>query len=672
MNAGHERSAVATPPDHAPNGPGWPRSLVGLATAAILLRLLLFLGRGHYVAFDEGWYLLLGRNLWAGDGYTLSGLQHVALSPLFPVLAGALDAVTGDAVWAGRLVAAVASGLVVVPCWFVFHRLAGRTTTVIACSFVALMPSLAPFVAPYWIGWDLWVGAEPLLHLFLFTGLAFFLRAWERGSKGAAVGCGLAFGLAYLARAEAIVAFALLGLVAAFAARRSLRARALPAALCAAAFALAATPYWSYLHDSLGRWAITGRGIQVVPSPRNGAAASGTAANRIEAMLWWDESTYVRALYSLNAAGTALANGYWGVRPAGAERADEDGALPDTGAAVSGRMEGSSGQARPATPDSARPAPSATPAAAPPGGQAEAQPSGAAAPPEGPAPDGGLLGSLGRYVRAMGIAVPWYAWLFVAIGVAAPALVTRRGAPGAGRGPAASSGATPTAPGGTSSSPASAAPDEARRPDLEALVAAPIIGTSVLIAVLVATDPRTQLFVAPLACFYAARGTLVAARALEAKMGTEVRTIFATGLVAGALALVLFATHARRLYLSLAVGSPHHIVAAENAVVGAALRGATPPHATVMSWHPAIALFADRDWRVLPLEPMNRIVGYARTQPTPYLVFSVYYPPELLQAEEPHYLVVHVAAETPSSVRWRIEVQEGGATYAFGRLIADS
>jgi hypothetical protein len=33
---------------------------------------------------------------------------------------------------------------------------------------------------------------------------------------------------------------------------------------------------------------------------------------------------------------------------------------------------------------------------------------------------------------------------------------------------------------------------------------------------------------------------------------------------------------------------------------------------------------------------------------------------------------VHVAAETPSSVRWRIEVQEGGATYAFGRLIADS
>ena len=606
--------------------------LLTLVCAAVLLRLLLFLGRGHYVAFDEGWYLLLGRNLWSGDGYTLSGLQHVALSPLFPVLAGALDILIGNAVWAGRLVAAVSAGLLVLPCWFVFRRLGGRPTAVIGCALVALMPSLAPFVAPFWIGWDLWVGAEPLLHLFLFTGLALFLSAWERGGRGAAVGCGIAFGLAYLARAEAIVAFALLGLVAVLAARRSMRARVVPAVLCVAAFGLTAAPYWSYLHDSLGRWAITGRGIQVAPSTRSGTGASPAQPNSIEAMLWRDDSAYVRTLYSLNADGTALANRYWGMRPTDQARTnapameDEGTRGPDQAPPPRSAEEPARGEAEPARGE----------ASVDEGlGETAADPSEPTTNEEGP------LAPLDRYIRAMGIVVPWYVWLFVAVGAAASF----------------AGGRERTA-------------EERRRLSLEALVVAPIVGTTVLIAILVATDPRTQLLLAPVACFYAARGALVVAGALDRKMGADVRLLFATALVAGALALVLFATHARRLYFSLAVGSPHHIVAAENAVVGAALRQATPPDATIMSWHPAVALFADRDWRVLPLEPMQRIVRYARTQPTPYLVFSVYYPPELLQAEEPHYLVVHVSAETPTSERWRIEVPPGRDIVAFGRLHA--
>jgi len=57
------------------------RALTLLTVAAIALRLLMFLGRGDYVAFDEGWYLLLGRNLLNGDGYTLAGLRHTVLSP---------------------------------------------------------------------------------------------------------------------------------------------------------------------------------------------------------------------------------------------------------------------------------------------------------------------------------------------------------------------------------------------------------------------------------------------------------------------------------------------------------------------------------------------------------------------------------------------------------------
>src|SRR5688500_10530290 len=187
------------------------RPVLVLTLAAILLRLLMLLGRGHYVAFDEGWYLLLGRNLWSGAGYTLSGLDHVTLSPLFPILAGFVALLIDDIVWAGRLVAAVCAGLLVVPCWYLFRRLANERIATLGALFVAVAPALAAFTVPFWIGWELWVGAEPVLHLFLFIGMALALRAFDRPAWGGAAACGAAFALAYLSRPEAIVVFALLG-----------------------------------------------------------------------------------------------------------------------------------------------------------------------------------------------------------------------------------------------------------------------------------------------------------------------------------------------------------------------------------------------------------------------------------------------------------------------------
>ena len=585
--------------------------VLALTIGAVALRLLMFLGRGHYVAFDEGWYLLLGRNFWSGQGYSLSGLEHVALSPLFPILAGALDRVLHDAVWAGRLVTALAAGLLVVPCWSIFERLGGRKVALLGALYVAVMPSLAPFVVPYWIGWDLWVGAEPLLHLFLFAGIALFLRAWERGSAASAAGCGAMLGLAYLSRPEAILVFGLLGILAVgtAAALRTLRARALPIALCALAFVVVAAPYWLYLHDTLGRWAISGRGVQVVaPAAAPGAGQGGAAPSTgIERMLWSDDDDYARSLYALDAGGTALASSYWGVRPA-----EEDAASPTPPNPAS---RAGSEVDTPAAPEAPAATPTA-PAPAPPPGAREAP------------------GALGLYVRALGVVVPWFVWPFAIFGLIAP-----RAAPWSRR--------------------------------LEALFAVPLAATSAVIAVVVATDPRTQLFVAPLVAFYAARGCIAAAGALEQRVGPELRRDVALGLVAGTLAVVMLGMSARRLYLSVAVGSPHHIVAAENAIVGDALRRTMPGHATVMSWHPALALFADRDWRVLPLEPMDRIVRWATTQPDPFIVLSVFYPPPILQGDEaPHYLVVPVPADTPASDAWRIDIAARTPVYATGILRA--
>ncbi|MGH7483890.1 MAG: ArnT family glycosyltransferase, partial [Longimicrobiales bacterium] len=481
-----------------------------IAAGAILLRLLLFTGRGAYVAFDEGWYLLLGRNVWDGDGFRLSGLRHVALSPLFPLLAGGVDVLVDDIVWAGRLVAAVTSGLLVVPCWSILRRFATPRSALLGAGFVALLPSLAPFVVAYWVGWDLWVGAEPVLHLFVYAGIALFLRALEDGGIRSAAACGACFALAYLARPEAIVVFAVLGLgAAAFALWRG-RPRPVQFMVCAAAFVVLSAPYWLYLHDALGRWTITGRAVTAASgsSGQDGA----TPRNPIEQMLWQDdESRYVGTLYALNPGGTELENSYWGVQ----EERGTDAApavVRDSLARGAAAQDGRRG--------------------------AVASPGEAAGAAEAPSP-------LGLYVHAMLTIVPWFIWPLVLVGLVAP--------------------------GG-------------RRP-LELLVIGPLLGASVIIAIAVATDPRTQLVLAPLAALYAARGVTVTGSLVDRRTSIGFRPGFVTAALASVLCVLLLGTSARRLYMSLAVGSPHHIVAAENERVGEALAGTIPPDQAVMSWH---------------------------------------------------------------------------------------
>ena len=72
------------------------RSALLLVLSAIAVRFIVFTSRGDYVAFDEGWYLLLGRSVFDGEGFRLSGLRHTTLSPLFPLAAGLADAVVGN------------------------------------------------------------------------------------------------------------------------------------------------------------------------------------------------------------------------------------------------------------------------------------------------------------------------------------------------------------------------------------------------------------------------------------------------------------------------------------------------------------------------------------------------------------------------------------------------
>jgi len=566
------------------------RTLALISAAAVALRLLMFTGRGDYIAFDEGWYLLLGRNVFDGDGYTLSGLRHVALSPLFPLLAGALGSVIDDIVWAGRIIAALAGGLLVVPCWHIAQRLGGRTVAMTAASFVAAMPSLAPFVAPFWIGWDLWVGAEPVLHLFVYAGIALTLRtlATRHAPDGALAG--LCFGLAYLARPEAVIAGGIAGMIAVCAAllRRDVRRSALPVALIALAFACTAAPYWIYLHDALGRWTLTGREVAAAPALRDAAAGSTSGSRVIDDMLWdRGGATYIETLYALDASGTRLANGYWGV--------------PDTS------------RARIVLPPSAAPAP-ATPQRA-----------------TGPAPAPAPPSRVSLYVQSLGRIVPLYVWSLFLLGM----LRIRR-----------------------------------RRLLSHVLASAPIVATSALVAIVVAVDPRTQLVIVPLVAIYAARGTLLLGHVVQRTVPPEsLRRRFTTLLIAGSVTAVLFGICARRLYLSLSLGSPHHTVGAANRAAGTALRDVVPADMPVMSWHPAIALFADRDWRVLPHAPLDAIVRFAAVSGSTHILLSPYYPgPRLLGDDARDQVLLAVPPDAALAPELHVELVRSSGPLTTGTV----
>ena len=572
------------------------QAVVTIAVGAVLLRLLLLLGRGDYLAFDEGWYLLLARSIYTGEGYSLVGMPHVTLSPLFPILAGALGWLIDSWLWGGRIVAAVASGLVVLPAWSIFRRLATGGSALVAAALVAVLPSMAPFVVPFWIGADLWVGAEPLLHLFLYTGVAFWLRAQAGGRLWSWGAAGAAFALAFVARPEAIITWGLLGLVSLAIAmsRRSPRTVA-GAALMGATLVVVAAPYWVYNHTITGEWTLTGRAVAPVATATRavGPLERGGPASGIEGMLWADDDAYERYLYGLDHTRLRLQSDYWG--------------FPG---------------------DSAMPQPVESGEAVP--------------PPPGSSPDRATdrPSTFALYVRALGIILPLLLWPFVILGLAQPR------------------------------------PRSVLRRELPVTLS--LVGTSLAIAFLVAVDPRTQLFLVPLLSLYAARGFSVVEQEVQKRThGRGLRPGFVeTGLAVIAVVWLL-GINAQRLYRSVVLGSPHHIVAEQNRLVAEGLdRVLEGEEGPVASWHPAIAVFADRDWRVLPYADLPAVARYTTAAGAKAVVLSAYYPPDVgVENLDTRYLVLKLPASATAEAvverapeRWNLQIEERDSIIATGSL----
>ena len=134
-------------------------------------------------------------------------------------------------------------------------------------------------------------------------------------------------------------------------------------------------------------------------------------------------------------------------------------------------------------------------------------------------------------------------------------------------------------------------------------------------------EPRSLLPLAPLAAIYAG---VALARARERMRGPLARAA-AVGLP-GLIALGLFWPVVRDGAQAWSGGTPLQQVASARRAVGAYLASHLGPDAVLMSWHPAVAIWARREWRVLPYDSFDRIAAYAAGQRAAALVFSRFEP----------------------------------------------
>jgi 4-amino-4-deoxy-L-arabinose transferase-like glycosyltransferase len=189
------------------------------------------------------------------------------------------------------------------------------------------------------------------------------------------------------------------------------------------------------------------------------------------------------------------------------------------------------------------------------------------------------------------------------------------------------------------------------------------LATIVVPGLLAYVEPRAMLIAVPIAC--ALSGVAVAAdvRPLESRLR---RRIVITGV------LLLLTPAAADLVRAWPQRTPLQRAASARRAVGAYLGAHLDSADRIVSWHPALAIWARRDWRVLPYDSLAPIVRYARAQQARVLVFSTFDPSPL--RDPPRAFTVLLLDSASGSGRGDIRLEQVDATplVLVGRLAPDS
>jgi len=179
----------------------------------------------------------------------------------------------------------------------------------------------------------------------------------------------------------------------------------------------------------------------------------------------------------------------------------------------------------------------------------------------------------------------------------------------------------------------------------------PLAVCALLPSMLTYVEPRSLLPLAPLAAIYAG----VALARLSAHAPTRMARPVTVALP-GLAALALLWPAMRDGAQAWGQTTPLQQVAAARRAVGEYVAQHLPAEATVMSWHPAVAIWAGRSWRVLPYDSFERIMAYARTEGTAAVVFSRFEPSPISKPPRA-FTIVLPAGDTATASGGRVQLQ---------------
>jgi 4-amino-4-deoxy-L-arabinose transferase-like glycosyltransferase len=235
--------------------------ILAVSLMAFAFKMFLLAQRSLYIDPDEGYYLILARNLVHGNGYAFNGLPNIIFPPFLPLAIAFLYILVHNLQLSLNIITALSGTLLGVIAYLIARKklpVLARFGCFLLVLFSLELNSFLPVPLRY--THVLYRGSDILNCLLVLASVYWTILLIEKDRYRYAVLAGLSLVLAYLTRPEGFILWAgLLGLLLLLKVLSAVNLSWKRLACFLLVFAVLAFPYIFYLKTVTGKWMLSGK-----------------------------------------------------------------------------------------------------------------------------------------------------------------------------------------------------------------------------------------------------------------------------------------------------------------------------------------------------------------------------------------------------------------------------
>jgi 4-amino-4-deoxy-L-arabinose transferase-like glycosyltransferase len=235
--------------------------ILAVSLLAFVFKMFLLSQRSLYIDPDEGYYLILARNLVHGNGYAFNGLPNIIFPPFLPLAIAFLYLLVHNLQLSLNIITALSGTLLGVIAYLIARKklpVLARFGCFLLVLFSLELNSFLPVPLRY--THVLYRGSDILNCFLVLASVYWTILLMEKDRYGYAVLAALTLALAYLTRPEGFILWAgLLGLLLLLKLLSAVNLSWKRLACFLLVFAVAALPYIFYLKTVTGKWMLSGK-----------------------------------------------------------------------------------------------------------------------------------------------------------------------------------------------------------------------------------------------------------------------------------------------------------------------------------------------------------------------------------------------------------------------------